>query len=123
MLKFLSGLWIIIAEFFKLPLVFDPVSEVIYHLPVHDVKNLGSDFCKAVIVLLKGFIRLLFARFEFVRGTWSGEYSKIFTEAVPKSIEWARSLSNQARGTVSSAMGKYKTFMSSSPPANSMDWE
>ena len=55
-LKFLDGLWIIIVELFKLPLVFDPIGEVIYHLTVYDIEDLGSYFSKPVIILLEGFI-------------------------------------------------------------------
>ena len=42
MLKFFGGLWIIDAEFFKLPLEFDPIGEVIYHLPIYDTIDMGS---------------------------------------------------------------------------------
>jgi hypothetical protein len=41
-LEFLSGFWVVITEFFKLPLVFDPIGEVIYHLPIYDIIDLGS---------------------------------------------------------------------------------
>ena len=73
MLKFLGGFWIIVVEFFKLPLVFDPVGEVIYHLPVCDIEDLGSYFSKAVIILLEGFIRFLFASSKLIPSTWVGE--------------------------------------------------
>ena len=55
-LEFFGGLWIIIAKLFKLPLVFDPIGEVTYHLSFYDIKDLGSYFSKAVIILLEGFI-------------------------------------------------------------------
>ena len=42
MLKFLDRLWIIVVEFFKLPLVFDPIGKVIYHFPIYDIIDLGS---------------------------------------------------------------------------------
>ena len=70
MLEFLSGLWIVVAEFFKLPLVFDPIGKVIYHLPVCDIEDLGSYFSKALIILLEGFIRFLFASSKLVPSTW-----------------------------------------------------
>ena len=41
-LKFLGSLWIIVAEFFKLPLVFDPIGKVVNHLPVCDIIDLCS---------------------------------------------------------------------------------
>jgi hypothetical protein len=41
-LKFLSCFRVVITEFFKLPLVFDLVGEVFYHLPVYDIVDLGS---------------------------------------------------------------------------------
>ena len=56
MLEFLSGLWIVIVEFFKLPLLFDLIGEVIYHLPIYDIEDLGLYFSKVVIILLEGFI-------------------------------------------------------------------
>ena len=81
MLEFLGSLWIIIVEFFKLPLVLDPVGEVIYHLPVYDIEDLGSYFSKAVIILLEGFIWFLFASSKLVPSTWVGEdATKIFIE-------------------------------------------
>jgi hypothetical protein len=40
--EFLSGFRVVITKFFKLPLVFDPVGEVIYHLPICDIIDLGS---------------------------------------------------------------------------------
>jgi len=42
MLEFHGGLWIIVTEFSKLPLALDPIGEVIYHLPVCDIIDLGS---------------------------------------------------------------------------------
>jgi hypothetical protein len=82
-LEFLCGFQVVITEFFELPLVFDSIGEVVNHLPIRDVENLSSNFCKAVVVLLKGFVRLLFASFELVLSTWSSEYSiEIFTEFV-----------------------------------------
>jgi hypothetical protein len=72
-----------------------------------------------MVVLLKGLIWQLLIGPELILGTRVGEYTaKIFTKFA---LELARSLSNQARGTVSSAVGKYNTFMLSSPPANSID--
>ena len=88
MLKFLDSLWIIIAELFKLPLVFDPIGEVIYHLPICDIKDLGPYFSKVMIILLEGFIWFLFASSKLVLGTWVGEdatnFHRICAEAVPK---------------------------------------
>jgi hypothetical protein len=40
-LEFLDGFWVV-TEFLKPPLVFDPIGEVIYHLPVCDIIDLGS---------------------------------------------------------------------------------
>ena len=84
-LKFHGSLWIIVVEFFKLPLVFDPIGEVIYHLPVCDIEDLGSYFSKAVIILLEGFIWFMFASSKLILSTWVGEdTAKFFTEFVPK---------------------------------------
>ena len=81
MLEFFGVLWIIIVELFKLSLVFDPIDEVIYHLLVCDIKDLGSYFSKVVIILLEVFIWFLFASSKLVLGTWVGEdATKIFTE-------------------------------------------
>ena len=80
-LKFLDGLWIIIVEFFKLPLVFDPIGEVIYYFPIYDIIDLGSQLSKAAIILLKGFIWFLLASSKLVPSTWVGEdATKIFIE-------------------------------------------
>ena len=81
MLKFLDGLWIIVVEFFKLPLVFDPIGEVIYHLPICDIIDLGSQLSKAAIILLEGFIWFLLASSKLIPSTWLGEdAAKFFTE-------------------------------------------
>jgi hypothetical protein len=42
MLEFLSDFWVVITKFFELPLIFDPIGEVIYHLSVCDIIDLGS---------------------------------------------------------------------------------
>jgi hypothetical protein len=55
-LEFLGSFWVVVTEFFKLPLVFDSVDEVIYHLPIYDIIDLGSLLGKAAVVLLKGLI-------------------------------------------------------------------
>ena len=81
LLEVLSDLWVIVVELFKLPLVFDPIGEVIYHLLICDIKDLGSYFRKAVIILLEGFIWFLFASSKLIPGTWVGEdTTKIFIE-------------------------------------------
>jgi hypothetical protein len=41
-LEFFGGFRVVVTEFFKLPLVFDPVGEVIYHLPIYNIINMGS---------------------------------------------------------------------------------
>ena len=85
MLEFFGGLRIIIAELFKLQLVFVPFGKAIYHLPVCDIKDLGPYFSKAVIILLEGFIWFLFASSKLVSSTRVGEdAAKIFTEFVLK---------------------------------------
>ena len=85
MLEFFGGLWIIIVELFKLPLVFDPIGEVTYHLSFYDIKDLGSYFSKAVIILLEGFVWFLFASSKLILGTWVGEdAAKLFTEFAQK---------------------------------------
>ena len=58
---------------------------MIYHLPVFDIKDLGSYFSKAVIILLEGFIWFLFASSKLVLSTWVGEdATKNFIEFVIK---------------------------------------
>ena len=73
MLEVLDCLWVIVAELFKLPLVFDLVGEVINHLLICDIKDLGSYFRKAVIILLEGFIWFLLACSKLVPSTWVDE--------------------------------------------------
>ena len=41
-LEILSGLWVIITEFVKLPLILDPVGKVLDHLSIYDTIDLGS---------------------------------------------------------------------------------
>ena len=41
-LEFFGGLRVVIAKFFKLPPIFDPIIKVVYHLPVYDIIDLGS---------------------------------------------------------------------------------
>ena len=91
-LEFHGGLWIIVTEFSKLPLVLDPIGKVIYHLPVCDIEDLGSYFSKALIILLEGFIRFLFASSKLVPSTWVGE------DAVKVFIEFALKLSPSNNG-------------------------
>ena len=45
-LEILGSLWVIITEIFKLPLVLDPVGEVLNHLFVCDIIDLGCNSTK-----------------------------------------------------------------------------
>ena len=55
-LEVFSDLWVIIIEFFKLPLVLDPIGEVLDHLSVCDIIDLGSLLYEAAIVFLEGLV-------------------------------------------------------------------